>query len=48
MEEEKKRRAEEEERKRDPFGFDSGFKPGSSFVAAPDDIVNFVYDRDKK
>lgn len=47
-EEEIKRIAEEEERKRDPFGFDSGFKPGNSFVAGADDIVNFVYDRDKK
>jgi hypothetical protein len=33
---------------KDPFGFESGFKASNSFVAGADDIVNFVYDREKK
>ncbi len=47
-EEEKKRREEEENRQRDPFGFDQGFKGSTSFIESKDDIVNFVYDREKR
>lgn len=47
-EEELKRLEEEERQKKDPFGFDQGFKSGNSFIDSREDIVNFVYDREKK